>query len=86
MFHHDFMRHDVPAAKAEMDLLKTTKVGDIRRGTLFPALDVGMEWICRVAKDPVWEFEGLFFGQPVYHVVITSTPESVSLDLKELQP
>lgn len=84
MAHHDSMRYDVPAAKAELETLKAIKVGDIRRGMLFPALDVGMEWICRVAADPIWEFDGLFFGQTMYRVVIRSTPIAMLLDLKDV--
>lgn len=56
----DTMLLESPAAQEEYTLLKKTKVGDIRTGTLMPALVTGMKWICTVAEKDNWVFEGSF--------------------------
>lgn len=42
----DTMRIDAPAAELELALLRTMKVGEVRRGELIPALPLDMEWTC----------------------------------------
>jgi len=79
----DAMRADSVAAQKEVAYLKTLKVGDIRRGVLIPALDVGMEWICTEVGDTRWVFEGRFFGQRVSSLVIERQAELLTLEMKE---
>jgi hypothetical protein len=71
----DTIRHDVPAATTELAYLNTVKLGDVRKGILFPAFDVEMEWACvgidPGKTDPSWEFEGRFCGQLLCVIVIT---------------
>jgi hypothetical protein len=62
------------------------KVGDIRRGLLFPALEIGVEWACTKvlegASVSTWEFDGTFFGQPLFTAVITADKTQLTLDVK----
>jgi hypothetical protein len=81
----DSMRADSVAAQKEVAYLKTLSVGDIRRGVLIPALDVGMEWVCTVVEDNRWEFEGRFFGQRVSSLVIEQQAGLLTLAMTEAQ-
>lgn len=63
---------NTPEGQQEMIRLQEAGEGTTRKGVLFPHIS-GMEWVCRVAKDPYWEFDGLFCGELVISVSITAT-------------
>jgi hypothetical protein len=72
-----------PAAQAELVALQAVTVGTVLEGGLFPALDVGMTWVCtRVEKDR-WEFDGRFFGQPLFQVAIVVAGTRLQLEGQE---
>lgn len=79
----DTLRVASPAGQAEAAWLTTVKVGDIRRGLLFPALHIGVEWVCTAVGADYWEFDGLFFGQPLCKVIIRQAGEVLTLEVKE---
>jgi hypothetical protein len=66
----DTLQLDSPAGQAELKVLEAVTVGTIRKGGLFPALDVGVEWVCTAVGQGYWEFDGLFFGQPLCKAMI----------------
>lgn len=74
-----------PAGQEEFTLLQSINVGDIRRGLLFPALDIGVEWLCTSKGETYWEFDGLFFGQPLCRAVVTVTDEALTLEVKDVR-
>jgi hypothetical protein len=76
----DSLRYDAPATETELAYLKTVRVGDVRKGVLFPAFDVDLEWTC-TAIDPQWMFEGRFCGQPLCHVRITPLDTALQLEV-----
>jgi hypothetical protein len=78
----DEMLLESPAAQAELMLLKTMKVGDVRRGILLPALEVGVEWTCTTVDKDSWTFDGTFFGQPLFTLVIRVQPETLTLEVR----
>lgn len=73
-----------PAGTAEWALLQTMKVGDIREGLLFPALEVGVVWVCVATGTGYWEFDGSFFGQPLCKAVIRADDTALSLEVRGL--
>lgn len=77
----DMMRRDAPAAKTELELLRSVKVGDIRCSVLFPAIDVDIDWICVSVAEKEWEFDATFLGQPLFHMKIVELPETITLEL-----
>ena len=77
------MRLDAPAAKAEVELLKTMKVGDRRNSLLIPALDVDASWLCVAASEKEWEFDVTVLGQPLFKMKIVQLPETITLEVKE---
>lgn len=72
------------AAQTEITLLASMKVGDTRPGALLPALEVDMVWTLTVATVDRWEFEGRFFGQPLYHLTIRVQGPKLTLDVETL--
>lgn len=74
---------DSPAAQAEVALLQSLKLGDVRRGVLLPALDIGVEWKLIAATPGQWEFDGTFFGQPFYRLTIRIDGAKLTLDVSE---
>jgi len=80
----DSMRLESPAAQEELKYLKTLKAGDVRTGVLLPALEVGMEWtLVLETSGNRWEFDGTFFGQPLYHLVIRTDAAMLTLEVQE---
>lgn len=79
----DSMRLEAPAAQKELEWLKGLKVGDKRESILFPAFEVGMEWVCTAVEATRCELEGRFFGQLVYAAVIEVGAEFLTLTVKE---
>ena len=75
----DTLKLEAPAGQQELALLRTLKVGDSRRSLLFPALDVGVEWVCTSVSPTRWTFDGTFFGQPMWRVVIEANAERLLL-------
>ena len=73
-----------PAGIAEWALLQTMKVGDVRQGLMFPALDVGVEWVCVATGTGYWEFDGQFFGQPLCKAIIRGNDAALVLEVKGL--
>lgn len=66
----DYVSLDTPQGKEELAALEALKVGDMREGPLFPALPVGVVWICTGRGDHYWELDGRFCGEPLGIVVI----------------
>lgn len=79
----DAIRLESPAAQEELRYLKTLKAGDVRTGVFLPALEVGVEWVCQHATKDRWEFDGTFFGQPVFHLVIRVDAALLTLEVQE---
>ena len=80
----DAIRLEAPAAQEELKLLKSMKVGDVRRGVLLPALEVGVEWtLVLETSGNRWEFDGTFFGQPLFHLVIRTDAAMLTLEVQE---
>jgi hypothetical protein len=97
MISRDALRLDSPAAQAELKLLLALPVGATRRGVLLPALSVGVEWtlvesesgrseldgpILVVTKPGRWVFDGTFFGQPLYRLVIRTDAALLTLEVE----
>lgn len=76
------LRRGSPVAEDELALLRIMKVGEVRQGMLFPALEVGMEWLCTEATPVLWKFDGTFFGQPVLKATIRLTADELLLDVE----
>ena len=80
----DAIRLEAPAAQEELKLLQSMKVGDVRRGVLLPALEVGVEWtLVLETSGNRWEFDGTFFGQPLYRLVIRTDAAMLTLEVQE---
>lgn len=78
----DAIAMDSPAAEAELKLLQAMKVGDTREGVLLPALAVGIVWTLILKTADRWEFDGAFFGQPLYRLVIRNQGGKLTLDVE----
>jgi hypothetical protein len=79
----DTIRCDTPAGEKELTFLQSVKIGDIRKEPLFPALGVGVDWICTATGQGYWEFDGRFFGQPLCHVAIKEEAGVLTLAMKD---
>lgn len=79
----DSLRVESPAAQAELALLRSLKVGDVRSGKLFPALTVNVVWTLTHSTTDSWEFRGTFFGQFVYRLVVRVDAAMLTLDAWE---
>jgi len=67
----DRIRVDTPTGKQELALLEALKVGDIRKGLIFPAIPAEVIWTCVKVDPSVWTFDGRFFEMLVATVVIS---------------
>jgi len=83
MICRDAIRLESAAAQHELKLLESMQVGGTRRGVLLPALSVGVEWTLMTAKPGYWEFDGTFFGQPFYRLVIRTDAGLLTLEVQE---
>lgn len=73
-----------PAAQTELALLKAMKLGDTREGVLLPALEVGVLWTCSTVLRDRWEFDGTFFGQPLFRLVIRIDAAQLTLTVEQV--
>ena len=79
----DALKLDSPQATAELALLNGMTVGDAREGVLLPALEVGVQWVLTLKTADRWEFDGEFFGQPMYRLVIRIDGALLTLNVLE---
>jgi hypothetical protein len=79
----DALKLASPQAQAELALLKGLEVGAVREGVLLPALEVGVQWVLTLKTADRWEFDGTFFGQPLYRLVIRIDGAMLTLNVLE---
>lgn len=80
----DSLAVESPAAQTELAKLQAMSVGHTREGVLLPALEVGIIWTLVLKTDDRWEFDGAFFGQPLYRLSIRKQNEKLTLDVEAL--
>jgi len=82
MVHDDSIRMDAPAAQEELKRLLAAVVGEKRKGPLFPALPMPVEWVLvAIEGKRRWTFEARFAGELILRTQITADSMALTVDI-----